>query len=123
YAVLEGAPALVQAVDRRCRVELTECAASDCRVEAPQLDIPAVRFAVGAAGRLQWQGAMPAAFVRTAALIDSVVAHLHRQGARITPFRMRVDTAELFDNSGRRSVKLGVGSSAATAVAIDAAVH
>src|SRR5699024_8064650 len=38
-------------------------------------------------------------------------------------FRMRVDTAELFDNSGRRSVKLGVGSSAATAVAIDAAVH
>lgn len=120
YAVLEGAPALVQAVKRRCRVELTDCAAADCRVDAPQLGIPPVRFALGRAGRLRWQEVVPASFARTAALIDSVLEHIHQRGARIGPFRMRVDTAELFDTQGRRSVKLGLGSSAASAVAIDA---
>ncbi len=123
YAVLEGAPALVQAVDRRCRVELTECAETECRVEAPQLGIPPVHFALAAEGRLRWQEAMPASFARTAALIDSVLEHVHRRGARVTPFRMRVDTAELFDTNGKGTVKLGLGSSAATAVAIDAVMR
>jgi len=38
YAVLDGAPALVMAVERYCRVELAACEPPACRVEAPQLD-------------------------------------------------------------------------------------
>lgn len=123
YAVLEGVPALVQAVDRRCRVTLEPCAVADCRIEAPQLDIEPVRFALDPDGRVQWPRLLPALFERTAALIDSVLDHVLSLGGRIAPFRMRVDTSELFDVDGARPVKLGLGSSAATAVAIDAALH
>lgn len=123
YAVLDGAPALVQAVNRRCRVEMVPCAKADCRIEAPQLRIPAVRFVVDDDGRILWREALPAPFVRTAALIEAVIGNIRRLGGRVTPFRMRIDTAELFDVDGSRSVKLGLGSSAATAVAIDALLH
>jgi phosphomevalonate kinase len=123
YAVLEGAPALVQAVDRRCRVELVECAPRDCRIEAPQLDIPPVRFTLGDSGSPSWQETVPAPFARTAALIDAVLGRISRSGGRIAPFRMSIDTAELFDAGGKRPLKLGLGSSAATAVAIDAVLH
>ncbi|WP_376697354.1 mevalonate kinase family protein [Wenzhouxiangella sp. EGI_FJ10305] len=123
YAVLEGAPALVQAVDRRCRVELVHCQDADCRIEAPQLGIPPVRFRVDDRARLNWQEAVPAPFARTAALIESVLGYIAECGGRPGPFRMRVDTAELFDGSGQDAVKLGLGSSAATAVAIDAVLR
>jgi len=123
YAVLEGAPALVQAVDRYCRVELAPLKTGECLVEAPQLDIAPVRFRLGDDGRAQWNEALPAPFARTAALIESVLEHIARSGGVLTPFRMRVDTAELFDGDGKRPAKLGLGSSAATAVAIDAVLR
>jgi len=123
YAVLEGVPALVQAVDRYCRVTLTDCAAGDCRVEAPQLAIPPVRFELGDDGGPCWTEPVPAPFARTAALIESVSRHILAMGGRVTPFRMRVDTSELFDVAGSSPVKLGLGSSAATAVAIDSVLH
>src|SRR5690625_1203106 len=37
YAVLDGAPALVQAVNRRCTVRLSLCAQDHARIEAVQL--------------------------------------------------------------------------------------
>lgn len=123
YAVLEGAPALVQAVNRRCRVELVPSRADEGRIEAPQLAIPPVRFALGDGGRIQWREAVPAPFARTAALIESVLARIVQLGGKATGFRMRIDTAELYDAEGKRPVKLGLGSSAATAVAIDAILH
>lgn len=123
YAVLEGAPALVQAVDRRCRVELVRCKDADCQIEAPQLGISPVHFRVGNGARLNWQDAVPVPFARTAALIDSVLEDIDKRGGRPGPFRMRVDTAELFDGDSRSPMKLGLGSSAATAVAIDGVLH
>jgi phosphomevalonate kinase len=123
YAVLEGAPALVQAVDRRCRVELTGCSARDCRVEVPQLGIPPVGFRLGEDGRPLWPGDLAPEFARTAALIDAVLEHTGERGGRIVPFRLRIDTGELFDGSPRHPLKLGLGSSAASAVAIDAALQ
>lgn len=123
YAVLEGAPALVQAVDRRCRVELDACSARECRVEAPQLGISPVGFRLDAGGRPRWPDEMAPEFKRTAALIDAVLAHVAGCGGRIAPFRLRIDTGELFDGSPRHPIKLGLGSSAASAVAIDAALQ
>lgn len=123
YAVLDGAPALVQAVDRRCRVELAPCAADECRVEAPQLEIAPVRFGLGENGGVCWHEPVPPAFRRTAVLIEAVLGRVAELGGRIEPFRMRIDTAELFDGEGGRNVKLGLGSSAATAVAVDAVLH
>ncbi|NEZ04792.1 hypothetical protein G4Y73_11570 [Wenzhouxiangella sp. XN201] len=123
YAVLDGTPALVQAVDRRCRVTLEPCSAAGACIEAPQLGIEPVQFSLEPGGQVQWPDRMPAAFQRTAALIDSVLAHVRNLGGQAQSFRMRIDTSELFDADGGRPVKLGLGSSAASAVAIDAALH
>lgn len=123
YAVLDGAQSLVMAVDRRCRVDMTRCSAGACRVSAPQLRIPAVRFELSASGQPKWRDPLPERFARTAALIDTVLSQIAALGGRIEPFRLTVDTGELFIENRRQSVKLGLGSSAATAVAIDAVLR
>lgn len=123
YAVLEGAPALVQAVDRRCRVVLADCDSDACRVEAPQLGMPPARFEPLADGRVRWHDAPAGAFTRTARLIESSLAQVVRLGGRVRPFSLHIDTAALFHDRGGDAVKLGLGSSAASAVAVDAVLR
>jgi phosphomevalonate kinase len=122
YAVLEGSQSLVMAVDRRCRVTLTPCARGACRIEAPQLRMPALRFGLES-GRPRWPDALAPDFARTAALIETLLADIVERGGRVEPFQMKIDTGELFIDNGRQPVKLGLGSSAATAVAIDAVLR
>jgi phosphomevalonate kinase len=123
YAVLEGAPALVMAVDRRCRVEMVSCGRRQCRVETPQLGLPAQGFEIDEAGGLRWRNELPEIFRPTAAVIEAAIVDVAGRGGRPEPFRMTIDTGELFHVEGRRRVKLGLGSSAASAVAIDAVLH
>ncbi|EIL95965.1 hypothetical protein, partial [Rhodanobacter thiooxydans] len=54
YAVLEGAPALVLAIDRQARVTLEDTGGSDYEITAPGLGIDAAHGQLDAAGRIAW---------------------------------------------------------------------
>ena len=118
YAVLDGAPALSLAINRRARVELEPSRDADGLIEASQLGIEPVRFELSDDGVVKWDCSDWPAFRRTGAIIEHLVAHARRRFGSFPPFRARIDTAELFAGS----VKLGLGSSAAVTVALDAAI-
>jgi phosphomevalonate kinase len=99
YAVLEGHPAMIAAVDRRVNVEVEAAptylieSALFAPTDSLALDGPASRVAAG-------------------------ILAAQDLGAPATPVRVRVDSSALFD--GER--KLGFGSSAAVVVAVAGAV-
>jgi phosphomevalonate kinase len=116
--VLDGAPALSLAINRRARVELVPSDNAGGLIEAPQLGIEPVRFELAGDGGIEWDSPDWPVFRRTGAIIEHLVVHARRRFGALAPFRARIDTAELFAGS----VKLGLGSSAAVTVALDAAI-
>ena len=95
YAVLEGGPALVVAIERR----------ATCRFE-PGDEIVVVAPGVGAHRAVAATQARPLPFV--AALCETM---------DIPRGRYTVDSGALYDETGARRQKLGLGSSAASSVA------
>lgn len=120
YAVLEGAPALVLAIDRQAHVVLEDSGGSDYEISAPGLGIHAARGRLDATGRIAW----PALDAAAGASLRLVGAILETLGAeeRPPPFRACLDTRAFHaDGDGRR--KLGLGSSAALTVALASAIR
>jgi phosphomevalonate kinase len=116
YAVLEGAPALVLAVDRRARVSLIPAPDGYWKTVSPTLGCEA-RLRVGSGG-IDW-GDAP---VRELEWLASLFAQLPF-AATLSPCRIELDSDAFFlDRSGER-MKLGLGSSAALAVALLGALH
>ncbi len=116
YAVLDGAPAIAMAVSRRARVRVTETGDAWHRVSAPGLHpLPAV-FRSDAAGSLAWRDGRGDA--RRFALLEQVWR------AAAPPWRagldLVIDTRPFFREPG--GPKLGLGSSAALAAALAAAL-
>ena len=112
YAVLDGAPAIAMAVDRRARVEIKPGGAKHHAVIAPGFSTAECRFIAGPKG-FEWLDAgEPFAIVEAAwrAIDVEVPANLE----------LILDTREFYDASG---TKIGVGSSAALTVALTAALH
>lgn len=116
YAVLEGAPALAMAANRRAMVVLDE-AADHCVIHAPSLGIANAhcRF-VG--GQAQWSNVSSTEADRLA-LVGAIIAST-MQDKRLSPFRARLDTDAFFSRAG--GAKLGLGSSAALTVALTGAI-
>lgn len=125
YAVLDGAPALSLAVDRRAVVELQSCSDDACCVEAEQLGIEPVQFRLHEGGRVEWLCAAEQwrVFRRTGILLEHLCAHAASRFGDLAPFRLEIDTGELFAATESGAVKLGLGSSAAVAVALDAVIN
>jgi len=116
YAVLEGAPALVMAVDRRVSASLRAQDAPFCSVSAPGLTKSGGRFRLGPSGP-QWLAGDPAAF----RLATHVVESFFKAGdnhSSCRPFDLVLDSTALMERSGGRTRKLGLGSSAALTVAL-----
>ncbi len=118
YAVLDGAPALSLAINRRARIELLPSDDASGLIEAPQLGIDPVGFELSEDGGIEWDCPEWPVFRRTGAIIEHLVANARRRFGPFPPFRARIDTAELYSGS----IKLGLGSSAAVTVALDAAI-
>ena len=127
YAVLEGAPAISMAVNRRAIASITPKPGPACEALAPDILPERVAFRIGADGRPDWQAAASA--VAKLPLVDQVLRGL--AAGRIGPapasgFELALDTREFFDSpgvaedSGKR--KLGLGSSAALTVALATAL-
>ncbi|HET7312979.1 hypothetical protein [Salinisphaera sp.] len=115
YAVLEGAPAILAAVDRRARVTLADASDGHWRLSAPNLDIH--RLALGVDGR-----APPDAgdgLRDRLRVYDAVLAHVAAElGTPLPPLDVHIDTTDF----ARDGHKLGLGSSAAVAAALTQAL-
>ncbi len=95
YAVLDGAPALVLAVDRYAEAAIGRAAGPDCELQISWPDPEVRRFAVEAPSGVS--------------LVDLVRAAGVDASSRVPAWRARLDSSAFFE--GR--AKLGLGSSAA----------
>lgn len=123
YAVLEGAPALALAVDRRATVRITPRTDGVCVVNAPDLGVFNARMPIDVDGRPRWQWAE--ADAAKLQLVDHVWRALALEGmapSRGDGFCMDLDTAGFFETNGSGLAKLGLGSSAALTVALASAL-
>ena len=114
YAVLEGAPAICMAIDRRARAEVTVTAADYQSVRTSGFIEGEWRFAANENGNFEWLGEAPPA--GDLELLRKVWSGMDINGS----FDISLDTSEFLDPvSGS---KLGLGSSAALTVALVAAL-
>jgi phosphomevalonate kinase len=121
YAVVDGAPAVVAAVDRRAKVTATPTPDGLWSVTAPGLlDEPAA-FALGPAGEPRWQrpddaGRLPL----LEGLLGVWMGLVGAEAQRLPPLALELDTRAFFERRDGAPAKLGLGSSAALTVALAA---
>jgi phosphomevalonate kinase len=116
YAVLEGAPALVMAVDRRVRVSLEPGDGPDSIVIAPGWTSAAAGFRVEPSGVAWSEGGGG-----ELALAGHVIRGFFRRrvvSAPLAPVKLELDSSALVTRSPGGIEKLGLGSSAALTVAL-----
>lgn len=123
YAVLEGAPALVMAVNRHARVRIAARAGGIAQVSAPDMNVSEVPLKIGNDGKPEWLGTEDqAAKLR---LVDQTLLGLLHEGLAPPPgrgFTLHLDTSAFFDQGSEGRAKLGLGSSAALTVALASAM-
>ena len=119
YAVLDGAPAVVMAVDRRARVSVSAGSGDWHRLSAPGLFEGEIEFSIDDAGEAARRdaGAMRDPFFDLS-LVEHVLTTVGVRGAE--PLELELDTRDFFHE--RTGLKLGFGSSAALAVALTSAL-
>jgi len=115
YAVLEGAPALLSAVDRRVQVRITAAAGSHWTISAPDIGIEQLQLEHD--GRLPQQlSAATRKLLRVyAAVRTELAAHIDPLAA---PLAIHISSGK-FSHNGH---KLGLGASAAVAAALSGAL-
>lgn len=119
YAVLDGAPGLVMAVDRRARVSLEPSPDKRWHLTSLQDRSRKGSFTFGNDGHPQWRNR---AEQGTFALVDTVLRNLDLLAlASLPAFSLVLDTTEFFESGGNQ--KLGLGSSAALTVALTDALE
>lgn len=117
YAVLDGAPALVMAVDRRVDVRIESAVDRQGWLNAPQLGIRRAAMRVEA-GRLQCDGVDADVLGVTGKLIPAILRALGRAPEDIQATNIEINSGALFEVVAGRPVKLGLGSSAAVCAAL-----
>ncbi len=111
YAVLAGAPAIVTAVDRRAHVVLERIPGPEHVLHAPGMSNESARFLREASGRYTWSAGR---YRLVEAILDALPA------IPAAALSMQLDTRTFRDPQTDR--KLGLGSSAALAMALAAAL-
>ncbi|MGH8154722.1 MAG: mevalonate kinase family protein [Rhodanobacteraceae bacterium] len=108
YAVLEGAPALVLAVNRRAHATLTAIGGDHWEIVSPTLGLEA-RLTLRETGA-EWDGAAPPQLVWVAMLLE--------RSRQVHAYRVELDSDAFYIDQAGGRVKLGLGSSAALSVAL-----
>ncbi len=120
YAVLEGAPALVCAVDRWAEVRLAPREGAEFVVESPSLGIDAEPFVVTPKGHIRFNPSLEESrkkrlsFFRT--IFELVWAYLNERQMKLPALTAALNTDDFYSPS--LHAKLGFGSSAALTVAL-----
>jgi phosphomevalonate kinase len=120
YAVLDGAPGLVMAINRRARVSLEPSTDNAWHLVSLQDQRSTGSFTLDERGLPRWdQPASKSAFQ----LVDTLLRAWEELALQnLPPFKATLDTSEFFD-PGAGGQKLGLGSSAALTVALSAALQ
>lgn len=119
YSVLEGAPALVMAVDRRVIAELAPVSSGKGSVYAPDIWPEAEFFTLAADGRPLWDNRDPR-LAEAMSLVSCVICAFAKPSDRSDSmsFNLQLDSAPFFQHSNGHRTKLGLGSSAAVTTAL-----
>jgi phosphomevalonate kinase len=124
YAVLEGANAIVMAVDRYAFVTVDFLDESDTCQLTTSLDLNPLRFNFDKMGKIIPDLRIPQAMISKLKFSLTAVEHICDQifqsGFQNKSFDLHIDTSQFYMNTQEK--KLGLGSSAAMTVAIIAAL-
>lgn len=127
YAVLQGAPALVTAVNRYAKVVIKPSDASggrtrhiDFSVSSPTLKILPQRFEINADRQISFPDSTANIRKQLQFFAAGVERFLQMDEATLLPCAIELDTGEFYLSSGE---KLGFGSSAALTTALLSALH
>lgn len=116
YSVLEGGSAVSVAAGVRAKARLSPTEGPTCEVSIDHSD-ENFPFSVEPSGALVWESAPGA----SGALLQAAAELLQEQGvvlAELAPFRLALCSREFYRAIDGQQVKLGLGSSAAVAVAL-----
>jgi phosphomevalonate kinase len=120
YAVLEGAPALVAAVDRFAHVTSENIEGNTFFIESPEISKTSLSFLVKSDGTLKFEENAPKDALQKLNFISNIFKHgykiLKTENTILPSVKIVMDTSEFFLKE--RGVKLGLGSSAALSVAL-----
>lgn len=119
YAVLEGAPALVMAVNRYARVNFNYWQKKYSTLHSPTLNICNIRFTVDDSGEIKFINKLPTTTQDQLSFFIETVHYLFHHNEshyRWSPVEITLDTNNFF--LADQQVKLGLGSSAAVTVAL-----
>jgi phosphomevalonate kinase len=120
YAVLNGAPALVCAVDRLAKVHLQANPKNEFQLNSPALGIPAQPFVVTPSGKVRFDPQLDKAIAVRLTFFQTIFEkyweYFKNHDRRIPALQISLDTMAFY--SDRLQSKLGFGSSAAMTVAL-----
>jgi ERG8-type phosphomevalonate kinase len=117
YAVLDGAPAIVAAIDVRARAKVVAIPGTES-IFFDAASGRAFYFDIDSSTGLRWIGECPEA---NGAILESVITSCIEHTTLFDDgpsFRVSMDTDDFFTHLGGRWTKLGIGSSAAVLVAL-----
>jgi phosphomevalonate kinase len=120
YAVLEGAPALVTAVNRFARINLQPSSGKDFQVSAPAIGINRVSFYLDQNNKVCSLGNISPDVTSKlnffSATVEVAARYLQNTSTSIAPAKINLDTGDFFlEKTGE---KLGLGSSAALTIGL-----
>ena len=122
YAVLEGAPALVAAVNRFAKVDISENNSFICK--SPTLKITGLKFDISGAGKIDFPDKISDAVQKELVFFINTLEYFlqNKTGKEIpSPFKIELTTDDFYlPTTGQ---KLGLGSSAALTVAFINGLH
>ena len=113
YAVLEGAPALVMAVNRFAKVNLEYLSSTTSKIHAPEININQIPFVFDSKGRIKFPERLTENEINK---LNFVINCLHyafnkykKRNRSFPALNITLDTSSFFENN----IKMGLGSSAA----------
>ena len=119
YAVLEGAPAMVLAVNRYARINITQPQGIDFTVQSPTLGIAKIPFQITSQRKLSFPPEIPSAQIKLLSFFTDILEYFLQHEKNISglpAYEISLNTQEFY-LTGKKQ-KLGLGSSAALTVGL-----